>query len=242
MLPLPHQTCVSSLRLGCVVNVAHPLIRKCHRTPSSPGSSASICLPRSTHILLLHKIVSSSAGPLQRKTWTADFARPPCARGPGGPHSSGCAGVFLGEARYPGPVEHERDHTLEPHARRARLNDAGDAVPGSQDFTARRVQHLHSKEHAVTPAVAGFRSVFFFFFSIFPCFSFFHVYFFFIFFVFCILCLGCSLHCVLCCLISWATHGLPADRAPVYRGCPCRPLIPRQDGIRDKAPTLWLLL
>ncbi len=44
-----------------------------------------------------------------------------------------------------------------------------------------------------------------------------------------------------------ATHGLPADRAPVYRGCPCRdplgcPLIPRQDGIRDKAPTLWLLL
>ena len=51
------------------------------------------------------------------------------------------------------------------------------------------------------------------------------------------------LHCVVCCLISWATHGLPADRAPVYRGCPCRdplgcPLIPRQDGIRDKAPTL----
>ena len=44
-----------------------------------------------------------------------------------------------------------------------------------------------------------------------------------------------------------ATHGLPADRAPVYRGRPCRdplgcPLIPRQDGIRDKAPTLRLLL
>ena len=37
-----------------------------------------------------------------------------------------------------------------------------------------------------------------------------------------------------------ATHGLPADRAPVYRACPA-PLIPRQDGIRDKAPTLWLL-
>ena len=38
-----------------------------------------------------------------------------------------------------------------------------------------------------------------------------------------------------------ATHGVPADRAPVYRdplGCP---LIPRQDGTRDKAPTLWLL-
>ena len=43
-----------------------------------------------------------------------------------------------------------------------------------------------------------------------------------------------------------ATHGLPADRAPEYRGCPDRdplgcPLIPSQDGIRDKAPTLWLL-
>ena len=58
---------------------------------------------------------------------------------------------------------------------------------------------------------------------------------------------GVFLHCVLCCLISWATHGLPADRAPVHRGCPCRhplgcPLIPRQDGVRDKASTLWLLL
>ena len=41
-------------------------------------------------------------------------------------------------------------------------------------------------------------------------------------------------------------HSLPADRTPVYRGCPCRdlmgcPLIPKQNGIRDKAPTLWLL-
>ena len=51
-----------------------------------------------------------------------------------------------------------------------------------------------------------------------------------------------------CCieLCTGATHGLPADRAPAYRGCPDRdplgcPLIPRQDGIRDKAPTLCLL-
>ena len=40
-----------------------------------------------------------------------------------------------------------------------------------------------------------------------------------------------------------ATHGLPADRAPVYRGCPDRDplgctLIPGRDGIRDKAPNL----
>ena len=43
-----------------------------------------------------------------------------------------------------------------------------------------------------------------------------------------------------------ATHSLPADRTPVYRECPNRdprgcPLIPKQDGIRGKAPTLWLL-
>ena len=55
------------------------------------------------------------------------------------------------------------------------------------------------------------------------------------------------LHCTAVLNCVRATHGLPADRAPVYRGCPCRdplgcPLIPRQDGIRDKAPTLWLLL
>ena len=59
-------------------------------------------------------------------------------------------------------------------------------------------------------------------------------------------CLGCFLHCTAVLNCVRATHGLPADRAPVYRGCPCRdplvcPLIPRQDGIRDKAPTLWLL-
>ena len=54
------------------------------------------------------------------------------------------------------------------------------------------------------------------------------------------------LHCTAVLNCVRATHGLPADRAPVYRGCPCRdplgcPLTPRQDGVRDKAPTLWLL-
>ena len=58
---------------------------------------------------------------------------------------------------------------------------------------------------------------------------------------------GVFLHCTAVLNCVRATHGLPADRAQVYRGCPCRdllgcPLIPRQDGIRDKAPTLWLLL
>ena len=55
------------------------------------------------------------------------------------------------------------------------------------------------------------------------------------------------LHCTAVLNCVRATHGLPADRAPVYRGCPCRdplgcPLISRQNGIRDKAPPLWLLL
>ena len=55
------------------------------------------------------------------------------------------------------------------------------------------------------------------------------------------------LHCTAVLNCVRATHGLPADRAPVYCGCPCRdplgcPLIPRQNGLRDKAPTLWLLL
>ena len=61
------------------------------------------------------------------------------------------------------------------------------------------------------------------------------------------LCLVCFSHCAAVLNYVRTTHGLPADRAPVYRGCPDRdplgcPLIPRQDGIRDKAPTLWLLL
>ena len=50
----------------------------------------------------------------------------------------------------------------------------------------------------------------------------------------------------LCCVTvqcGQATHGLLTVWALVYRGCPCRdppvcPPMPRQDGIRDKAPTL----
>ena len=60
MHPLPHRTCASSPRLGGVVNVERksipqPLIEKCPRVLSSPGSSVSISLPRSTHMLLLPK-------------------------------------------------------------------------------------------------------------------------------------------------------------------------------------------
>ena len=33
---------------------------------------------------------------------------------------------------------------------------------------------------------------------------------------------GMFLHCTAVLNCDRATHGLPADRAPVYRGCPCR--------------------
>ena len=58
---------------------------------------------------------------------------------------------------------------------------------------------------------------------------------------------GVFLHCLLCCTVDRANQSLPADRSPVNRGCPCPeppvcPPIPKQDGIGDKAPTIWLLL
>ena len=43
----------------------------------------------------------------------------------------------------PAPTEHERDHAEEePSARRTRINEAGDAVPGSQDSISRGAQNL----------------------------------------------------------------------------------------------------
>ena len=60
-------------------------------------------------------------------------------------------------------------------------------------------------------------------------------------------CFAVFLHCTAVLNCVRATRGFPADRAPVYRGCPCLdplgcPLFPRQNGFWDKAPTLWLLL
>ena len=62
--PPRHQTCVSRLRLGCDAtrkSFPQQIIKKCRRTPSSLGSFVSTCLPRSTHLLSLHKIASPSA-------------------------------------------------------------------------------------------------------------------------------------------------------------------------------------
>ena len=58
------------------------------------------------------------------------------------PPHGGCAGVRLGEAQNPEPAAHERDVAGEPCVRRTRINDAGDAAPGSQFSITRRVQNL----------------------------------------------------------------------------------------------------
>ena len=70
----------------------------------------------------------------------------------------GYAGVRLGEARNPGPVEHERDHAEEPSARRTRICEAGDAVPGSHDSITRGVRNLHLADVPAAHAVPVVRA------------------------------------------------------------------------------------
>ena len=54
------------------------------------------------------------------------------------PHQGGYAGVRLGEAQNPKPTEHERESAQEePSPRPTRIDEAGDAVSGSQDSTTR---------------------------------------------------------------------------------------------------------
>ena len=53
-------------------------------------------------------------------------------------HREGYAGVRLGEAQNPKPAEHEKDNAQEePSPRRTRINEVGDAVPGSRFHHAR---------------------------------------------------------------------------------------------------------
>ena len=58
------------------------------------------------------------------------------------PSHGGYAGARLGEAQNPGPTAHERDREEERSARRTRINEAGDAAPGSQDSITQKVQNL----------------------------------------------------------------------------------------------------
>ena len=97
-LLLPHRTCASILRLGCVVNVERksapqPLIEKCivrchHLVLSSPSPAP-----------LTSQVVAAQNYQLKyetflAETWTADFARPSCAKRPEGPHPGGYVGAL----------------------------------------------------------------------------------------------------------------------------------------------------
>ena len=60
-----------------------------------------------------------------------------------GPHPGGYVGVRLAEAQNPGPADHERDSAQEETCpRRSRINESGDATPGSQESITRGVQNL----------------------------------------------------------------------------------------------------
>ena len=99
------------------------------------------CLHCSTHMLVLFTQVSDQvASLLQRQHGLPNFAHSLLASEPGGPHTGGHAGVRLGETRKPWPAEYERDHRLQSHARRTRINTGGDAVHHSRSskLAARR--------------------------------------------------------------------------------------------------------
>ena len=86
------------------------------------------------------RLKNQSAHVMQRKISTQLFALDVTS---GEPHQGGYAGVRLGEAQNPQPAEHERDNAEEePCPHRTRINEAGDAVPGSQHSTTRGTQNL----------------------------------------------------------------------------------------------------
>ena len=60
----------------------------------------------------------------------------------------------LGEALHRGPDDFERDTALEPHARRTRMNEAGDAVAASQGSITRGLRNLQLMDgpFALSPA------------------------------------------------------------------------------------------
>ena len=66
------------------------------------------------------------------------------------PPHGGCAEVRLCEAQKPGPTEHERDLVEELCARRTRINEAGDAAPGSQDSITRGPRNLQLTDTLAT--------------------------------------------------------------------------------------------
>ena len=89
-------------------------------------------------------------GPETKAPWCANGQFPPSlaledTSGP--PRPGGYAGVRLGEAQNPRPAEYRRGRTPEPKAR-TRINEAGDAVPGSHDSILRGARHLQLADAA----------------------------------------------------------------------------------------------
>ena len=58
------------------------------------------------------------------------------------PLHGGYAGVRVGEVQNPRPAAHERNRAEERCARRTRINETGDAAPGSQISITRGAQNL----------------------------------------------------------------------------------------------------
>ena len=127
---------------------------------SSPGSSVSVPLLRSTHMLHSPRIISSSARPHLCKHGPPTVLDSRARRDQKG-HPGGYAGVRLGEAQNQRPADHERHSAQEePCPRRARISEAVDAVPQSQDSITRKVQNLQLADiSAAQPDHAGRPSV-----------------------------------------------------------------------------------
>ena len=65
----------------------------------------------------------------------------------------------MAEAQKQGPAGYERDHKLEPYARRTRINEAGDAGRGSEDSITRGVKNLQLAHVAIAQTISAVRPI-----------------------------------------------------------------------------------
>ena len=146
-----------------------PHINKCHRTPSSPGSSVSIYLPRSIYMLLLHETVSSNARPLQRKHGQL-MLLDPCVRGDQKDHTQSDTQKSAHKKRRilgPAPSTKGATHWNPPRAERASTKQVTQfhAVKtqlrgqkhGGQALTAESVAMLRQLDRAACVNCGGIR-------------------------------------------------------------------------------------
>ena len=88
------------------------------------------------------------------QAWTACLPPPMGVWESEGPHRGGYAGVRLrGKPDTQGPPISKETSPLEPHARQTRMNEAGDAVPGSQDSITRGVPSMQLVDTQVAQPV-----------------------------------------------------------------------------------------